>query len=124
MPIKKLEKEDFVYLAFRRDGAGDRYEFRRELDSLVQCDDRDIIVDLTAETSVTESGVALLAGVVKQLQGTSRSLRIIAPRAIYKRLENHNLGKAGNVSLYNDHAELLERLNTTEKAKDTKNGDK
>ncbi len=126
MAIRKLEKDDFVYIVFRRSSMDDTREFEKMLNNLVKNDNRDIIVDLTVETSLTESEIALIAGVAKQLQGTPRCLRIIATHGIYKRFDNNNLAKADNVVLYKyheDHAELLEGLDKEDTSKDTVHAD-
>lgn len=122
MPIKKLVKENFIYLAFRRGNASDLNDFRKELDKLVQSAERDIVVDLTKETAITEREIAMLAIAVKKLHGTPHRLRIIAAPVIYKRFENHNLGKADNVALYENHDALLAELNRSETDADTTDG--
>jgi anti-anti-sigma regulatory factor len=111
MPIKKLIKDQFVYIAFRKGDISEMNEFKRELAHVLKQDERDIVIDLSQETKISEAEVALLAGIIRQLQGSPRTLRIITTFASYTRLANHNLDKAENIQLYKNHDQLLQGLN-------------
>jgi hypothetical protein len=111
MPFKVLEKETFVYIAYKRDKSSDFNVYRNALEQFSKDDTRDIVVDFTRSEIVTEGEIAVLVMVLKQIQGTSRQLRIIAPSDLYNRFELRNLHKANNILLYNNHQTLLQSIN-------------
>jgi hypothetical protein len=115
MPLEKLEKRGFVYIAYRRDHIKDFDKFRGALKEALKADKNmhDIVVDLTRDIMLTEGEVALLAAIIKELQGTTRHLRIIANEAIDKKLASTNLLKIENIIVYINHEQLLKDLNNS-----------
>ena len=111
MPFKKLEKETYVYVVYKRGEPGDFSLYRDELERLSKEDLRDIIVDLTPGEVITEGEIGILITALKHMQGTTRQLRIVAPPAMYERFALRNLHKANNIVLYNSHHILLNSLN-------------
>jgi anti-anti-sigma regulatory factor len=113
MPLEKLDKTGFVYIAYRREHMKDFEQFKFALEETLKQDKtiRDIIIDLTKDKMLTEGEVALIAKVIQKLQGTSRRLRIIANPEIAAKLESTNLLKIKNIFAYTHHELLLADLN-------------
>ena len=117
MPLKVLKKPGFYYVAYYRKEIDDFVDFRIMLETLSKPDtmDRDIIVDLTKSTTVTDGEFTILANVVKRFQGTKRTLRIVTNNAIKNKFDTTNLFKVGNVELHADHIALFESLSRCQK---------
>lgn len=111
MPFKILEKDSFVYIAYKRDKSDDFTVYRDSLEQFSKDDSRDIVVDFTCSEILTEGEMGVIVTVLKHMQGTSRQLRIIAPSDLYDRFELRNLHKANNILLYKNHQTLLQSIN-------------
>ncbi|MBN1127789.1 MAG: hypothetical protein JXA71_02310 [Chitinispirillaceae bacterium] len=113
MSVKELEKDGFVYLAYHRKGYEDFLLFRKALVHFLQSGSKhkDIVIDMTKNSSISEIEIALLANTVRQFQGSERQLRIIASRDVRAKLEAINLFMAGNSMIFESHEALLETLN-------------
>lgn len=110
--MKVLKKPGFYYVAYNRTEIDDFVIFRTMLETLSKTDtmDRDIIVDLTKDSSVTDGELMVLANVIKRFLGTKRTLRIVANEQTRTKFDTTNLFRAGNVEIYADHIALLETL--------------
>ncbi len=117
MPLKILKKPGFYYVAYNRKEIENFVEFRTMLETLSKPDtrDRDIIVDLTKGTLITDGEFAVLANVVKRFRDTKRTLRIVASDGTKARFDATNLFKAGNVEIHFHHISLFESLNRSHK---------
>lgn len=113
MPLEKIEKPGFVYIAYRRNNIKDFSIFKTALETSLKQDQNlhDIIIDLTRDKMLTEGEIALIATVIKKIQGTARNLRIIACEEIRQKLESTNLLKIQNITAYTNHEALLEDMN-------------
>lgn len=113
MPLEKIEKPGFVYIAYRRKDHNDFDAFKTTLEALKKQDltIENIVIDLTRDKMLTEGEIALIAKTIQKLQGTSCSLRIIASAEIAEKLESTNLLKIKNIFVYTNHEALLEDLN-------------
>jgi hypothetical protein len=115
MPVRKITKENFTYIAFRRSHPGDTGVFKREMENIVSTCTSDIIVDLSREPLVTDGEMAVLVRAAKALQETNRTLRVMVAPANSKRLEAKRLHNEGNIAFYNDYSALLKVMNSPEK---------
>jgi hypothetical protein len=117
MPLKVLKKPGFYYVAYYRKEIDDFVGFRTMLETLSKTDtlDRDIIVDLTKGTTVTDGEFTILANVVKRFQGTKRTLRIVTNDEIKAKIDSTNMLKAGNVEIHSHHISLFESLGRSPK---------
>ena len=98
MPVREIEKPDFIYLAYRKRGFAEFIEFKDSIESAIKKGkERDIIVDLSQDYMITEEEIELLAKVIGNFHGTSRHLRVIANNSTKQKLETMNLFRMGNI---------------------------
>ena len=118
MPLDKIEKPGFVYIAYRRKNNNDFDAFKTTLETLIKQDltIENIVIDLTRDKMLVEGEIALIAKTLQRLQGTSCNLRIIAGGEIAEKLESTNLLRINNIFAYTNHKALLEDLNNTSEA--------
>jgi hypothetical protein len=111
MPVKSLEKPEYVYVAYCRNEFLDFIEFRRTIEAIVQKVDeqRDIIIDLTRAGNISEWELSVLANIVKRFQGTKRYLKIIVDESKKTKIESTNMLKAGNISIHTSFISLSEK---------------
>jgi hypothetical protein len=101
MPVRKIEKPDFIYLAYRRRSFAEFIELKNAIESAMkEAKERDIIIDLSQDYMITEEEMELLMKVLSQFRGTSRHLKIIANNSTKQKLETMNAFKTGNIFIY------------------------
>jgi hypothetical protein len=112
MPIKKLEKASFVYMAYSRKTPDDFLAFRKELVSCATISkNKDIVLDLTDDDTIGDGEVLLLTNIANSFSGTQRKIWVLAPKAVQQKLENQHLFKTGNAAGYENRDDLLKNLN-------------
>ncbi len=113
MPLTRLEKTGFVYVAYRRNLVDDFLQFQKTMDDEAKdrASPRDIVLDLTKDDSLTEGELGIIAKVVKRFGGTKRKLRIIANHPIMQKIKLSNLHTVDSVLTYDSHAALLAAIN-------------
>jgi hypothetical protein len=116
MPLKKLEKPGFYYIAYCRRDIDDFVEFKMTLDGLSKKDtlDRDIIVDLTKDENITDGEFTVLGNVLKKFRTSRRFLRIVLNDTIKPKFDSADIFKTGNVELYSNHMMLFEALSRSQ----------
>jgi hypothetical protein len=101
MPVRKIEKPDFIYLAYRRSGLAEFIDLKNAIESAMkEAKERDIIIDLSQDYMIAEEEMELLMKVLRQISGTSRHLKIIANNSTKQKLETMNVFKTGNIFIY------------------------
>jgi MFS superfamily sulfate permease-like transporter len=113
MPISKLEKPNFIYIAYRRGGFKDFTDFRATLEEAIRQTSglRDIIIDLTKDDYLTDGEVTLITDVAKRLQSSSHQVRIVATGAVKRRLTSSGgMSDIKNATVYENHEALRESL--------------
>lgn len=112
MPLQKLEKPGFIYIAYRRDGARDFLELKNVLEKSCLHDPslRDIIIDLTKHASLTHGEISLLMNFLKDLQGDKRRLMIITNSHIKRKFVDANIHILKNVNVFDNHADFFASL--------------
>jgi hypothetical protein len=112
MPVKTLEKDNFIYIAYRRKTGKDFMDFKNVIDSFIKTDSRlrNVIVDLTKNMMITESEINVLCNVIKKNTGTSRTLYIIADKKTNDKLRSIRLTDAAGVMVFDNHLALFTAL--------------
>jgi hypothetical protein len=101
MPLLRIEKPGFLYLAYRMKSFADFVEFKKILEmSVKETKDRDLVVDLSKNYLITEEEVEELWNVLKRFYATGGYLRIIAHKSIKKKLEAMNIPALESIILY------------------------
>jgi hypothetical protein len=114
MPLKKIEKDELVYLVYRRDSHNDFEDLRKQLEIFTTDTTmvlKDIAIDFSASQRIYDGEMNCIIAVVKRFYGTNRHVRIVAQKSIVEKLKELRLTKAGNLLLYETHGEFLKDLN-------------
>ena len=113
MPLEKLQKPGFVYIAYRRNNIGDFSIFKSAIEASIKDGQnlQDIIIDLTKYPVLTDGEAGLLTKAIQRLQGTSRHIRIIAGNRVKEKLESINAQAIKTAVIYPSHEQFLEAFN-------------
>ena len=113
MPLQKLEKNTFVYLAYCRKSPDDFTQFRKEIVSCITSDKhrRDVVIDMLEEQSIGNNEVLLLSNVIRGLLDVKRHIHIVAQAGMKQKLDDAHLFENGIAIFYSNHDELIKVLN-------------
>jgi hypothetical protein len=112
MPVKTLEKKEFIYIVYRRGGIIDFLDFRNAVDSSTKIPARrkNLIIDLSKNGPITESEINVLVLAMRKFMGTSLTLFVIAGQKTREKLQSTRLADAPGVRIFDDHPELFAAL--------------
>ena len=112
MPISKLEKERLIYIVYHRKDYTDFNQLREKLVFYAKRDSRDIAVDFSRNPSLSDGEIGMLIKAAKRMAENSRKLLTILSNASMEALDNNELIKAENVTIFTDHNSFLTELNS------------
>lgn len=112
MTLKKKELQQFIYLTYTRSCGRDSTPFKRDLLSYASAavSEKDIILDLSTCSFLTSAEIGVLAGLVSNFKGTTRCLRIIANKELFKTLVSINLHKLEHLAIYEDKNNFITQV--------------
>ncbi len=116
MPLTKIDKTNFVLYSYARKTSSDLQDFRRELVnqacSIENC--KDVILDLTTAQTISSAELSVIIRLLKSMNGTVRTLRLVTPEHIKRIICSTNINKLNNLQLYDSLQLLLNQMQSGE----------
>jgi hypothetical protein len=112
MAVEKIEKDNFVYVTYDRQGFKDVENFKVSLSNLAsdKTATKDIIVDFRAAKYLTSPEIGALVRLANQLRGTQRIVRVIPTDELFKQFSSVNLTTVDRLTIYKNKQDFTDHL--------------
>jgi len=112
MAVEKIEKDNFVYVTYDRQGFKDVEHFKASLSNLAndKAATKDIIVDFRTAKYLTSPEIGALVRLANQLHGTQRIVRVIPSDELFKQFSSVNLTAVDRLTIYKNRQDFSDHL--------------
>jgi hypothetical protein len=115
MTIEKVDKGNFTYITYTRQGFKDVELFKATLSGLGVDKEatKDIIIDFRAMKYLTSPELGALVRLANQLKGSPRIVRAIPGDDLYKQFSSVNLTIIAGLTIYKNRQDFADQLKGT-----------
>ena len=109
MPLRILEKTNYIYIAYNRKSFRDFLELKRTVEEILQKigEYRNIVIDFTISPPLTEWEASLISNIGNRFKETRRFLKIVADESKKVQIESTIISKSDNISFHTDPLSLF-----------------
>ncbi|MBD3392345.1 MAG: hypothetical protein GF418_09775 [Chitinivibrionales bacterium] len=112
MPLKKAEYDNFIYIAYVKEGYIDSTAFGRELEKSAELigSSKDVMVDFTGCTDLGSPEMRSLVRLIQTLQHLQRKVHVVAPPPLKELLTSVNLNRLPYMTISESRDEAITKI--------------